>query len=155
MGYYVRAFCSSEQIPSIKELLDWSKSQIATVSISGDADSRNWSQIEIYYKKNKSPFLSEIIQEEGDSECLMETEIEEFQEFLSEIADSSGKSKVLKHLKETKYIVVNQIPTSDFDDDGYEALGVYLQYFIKHCGGMVQADSEGFYEGNELIVELD
>ena len=159
MGYYVRAFCTSEHIPSIKELLEWAESQgcLLFVPDGTDLEARDWDQLDIYYKKEKLPFLSEINRYQDDAECLMRTEIEEFKEFLSEVRSflNFGKTKVINHLNKAKYIVANQIPTSDFDDDGYNALGVYLQYFVKYCGGMVQADGEGFYEGNKLIVKLD
>jgi hypothetical protein len=43
----------------------------------------------------------------------------------------------------------------DIDDDGYDANGEFLRYFVDHCGGMIQADSEGFYEGSTIVVELE
>jgi hypothetical protein len=43
----------------------------------------------------------------------------------------------------------------DIDDDGYTAAGVFLSYFVDHCGGLIQADGEGFYERERLLVELD
>ncbi len=48
-----------------------------------------------------------------------------------------------------------ELATSDIDDDGYDALGNLLAYFVENNGGMIQADGEGFYEGDRLIVELE
>jgi hypothetical protein len=81
-------------------------------------------------------------------------EIEEFLEFLEDAPDSTAKEKVLQHLRETKAIVATQL-LGDVDDDDYAAAGTFLNFFVEHCGGMIQADAEGFYEGDELIVELE
>lgn len=61
---------------------------------------------------------------------------------------------MLRHLGQTRFTVACQLPTSDIDDDGYDAVGAFLEYFVTHSGGMIQADGEGFYRGNRLIVEL-
>jgi len=31
----------------------------------------------------------------------------------------------------------------------------FPDYFVQHNGGMIQADGEGFYEGNKVIVALE
>lgn len=162
MGYCVRAFCTFERVPTIKEILDWVKTQGYELEVApdfkdSDLNTDKWEQIGIIYKKGKLPFLSEVNVDDGSVDCLIKDEIEEFKEFLEEVNGllNWNKKKVLKHLSETKYIIANQIPTSDFDDDGYNANGEFLNYFVKYCGGMIQADGEGFYEGNKLIVKLD
>lgn len=55
----------------------------------------------------------------------------------------------------TRFTVAAQLATSDIDDDGYNALGYMLRYFVEHNGGMIQADGEGFYDGDEVIVALE
>ncbi|MGY3317308.1 hypothetical protein ACVWZ7_000411 [Arthrobacter sp. TE12232] len=35
------------------------------------------------------------------------------------------------------------------------ALGDILRYLIDNNGAMIQADGEGFYEGEKIIVALD
>jgi hypothetical protein len=42
----------------------------------------------------------------------------------------------------------------DIDDDGYNAVATFLRYFVEYCGAMIQADGEGFYEGDRVLVEL-
>jgi len=46
------------------------------------------------------------------------------------------------------------LPTSDIDEDGYTALGHVLTYFVNNNAAIIQADGEGFYEGEKVIVEL-
>jgi hypothetical protein len=43
---------------------------------------------------------------------------------------------------------------SDIDDDGFEANGQLLDYFVDKHEGIIQADGEGFYDGRNLAVEL-
>ena len=159
MGYYTRAFCTSEKVPTIKELIEWAETKGIKLFTSDEIDleTRDWDDVAIYYRKDKLPILSEINHEEDDEACLMKNEIEEFKEFLSDVKGflNPSKSKVIEHLGKTRFIVANQLPTSDIEDDGFDANGIVLQYFEKHCGGMIQIDGEGFYEGNKLIIRLE
>ena len=59
----------------------------------------------------------------------------------------------LATLRASRTIVTAQL-LSDIDNIGYYAVGVFLGFFVEHCDGMVQADGEGFYEGDRPIVEL-
>ena len=65
-----------------------------------------------------------------------------------------AKCRVIKHLKNTKFIVASQL-LGDIDDDGYDANGTFLTYFVEYCGGMIHADLEGFYDGDKVILKID
>jgi hypothetical protein len=60
----------------------------------------------------------------------------------------------LEHLAATAFVIACQLPSSDIEDDGYNVNGHFLTFFVEHCGGMIQADGEGFYEGDKLILLL-
>ena len=121
MGYYIRAFCASDKIPALKEILEWARAQGYELQIDpsfkDDLNSDKWEQAGIIYKNGKQPFLAEINTDNGSDDCLMKDEINEFKEFLAEIKGlfNFNKKKVLKHLNATKYIVATQIPINDFD----------------------------------------
>ncbi|OGH80330.1 MAG: hypothetical protein A3I29_04600 [Candidatus Magasanikbacteria bacterium RIFCSPLOWO2_02_FULL_44_11] len=160
MAYYIRAFCTSNDLPPLNAVVDYIQNQGVTVNIhedfkDGDPASKNWEEVGLVYKKDKLPFLVEVNRDDGSNNCLYREEINEFKMLLQEINDSPEKKKILEHLSNSKYIIASQIPTADFDDDGYNANGFFLEYFVKNCGGMIQADGEGFYEGHNLIVELE
>lgn len=116
---------------------------------SADLDAPGWEQAEIVYKSDRQPFVAEL----NTGELLRE-ELEEFFEFLEDVADSPEKQKVLDHLEQSKAVVAAQL-LGDVDDDGYTAAGTFLTYFVEHAGGLIQADGEGFYEGDRLIVEVE
>jgi hypothetical protein len=150
MGYYLRAFCTSPDIPPLRPVFEWAESQgVRFASPSADLDASGWQQAEVVYKSDRQPFVAET-----DADQLLREEIEEYLEFLDDVDESSDKQKVVDHLGQTKAVVAAQL-LGDVDDDGYTAAGTFLTYFVKHCGGMIQADGEGFYEGDRLIVELD
>jgi hypothetical protein len=160
MGYYLRAFCTKPTVPPLADVIGWTRKKGCPVQIDPEAveegpDAANWltQQVPVRYKQGNNPFLVQVDRKGGeDSGC--ETEIGEFLEFLEDVDDSRAKNKVIKHLNSTRFTVACQLLTSDIDDDGYNAVGWFMAYFPKHCGGMVQADGEGFYKGNKLIVEL-
>ena len=123
MGYYTRVFCKSKSRPSVKQILD--KLNLVGHAVNSNLDANelkleNWNHFELIYKKGKLPILVELNQI-GHSDGLAEEEIEEFQESIGKpgIFDSI-KKKVLKHLEKTEFILCNQLPISDIDDNGYD-----------------------------------
>src|ERR687888_98337 len=107
MGYYLRASCTSEDLPPLGRVLEWAAAQGVSLALEGLSpgllDSAGWREAELRYKPGRQPLVVDV---------------------------------------------------SRAGDDGYDAVGVFLGFFVEHCGGMVQADAEGFYEGGQLIVEL-
>ena len=156
MGYYLRTFCKSEDLPPLGRVFDWAAAQGVSLELEnepnpGALDSAGWRGAEIRYKPGKQPLVVDVSRA-GDSGVLFE-EVEEFIGFLEEVVESAAKSKVLAHLRESRAVVSVQL-LSDIDDDGYHAVEVFLGFFVEHGDGMIQADGEGFYEGDRTIVEL-
>jgi hypothetical protein len=60
---------------------------------------------------------------------------------------------VSSHLDRTQAIVAVRVLASDFER-GLEAAWAVLDYYAQRDGVLFQADGEGFYEGEELIVAL-
>jgi len=159
MGYYVRVFCKAEKVPSVKDILGWLKGRGCRYSIEintpeVDRDSCEWKQLSLEYKEGKLPILVECWRDDGTESCAMHGEIDEFLESVGKAGLSLAKRRVVKHLKGTRFTIACQLPVSDIDDDGYDANGEFLRYFLENCEGMIQADGEGFYEGERLIVKI-
>lgn len=121
--------------------------------MSPELDSDPWREAEIRYKPDKQPLVVDVSRADSDGELFSE-EVEEFVEFLDDVDESAEKHRVLTHLRDSRAVVGAQL-LNDIDDDGYNSVGVFLGFFVEHCGGMIQADSEGFYDGDRLIVELE
>jgi hypothetical protein len=156
MGYYVRAFCTSPELPPLRTVLEWVKSggvslELGTENVAVNLDSPDWREAELRYKVGNQSIVVDVTR---SSDELLSDEIEEFVEFLEDVPESVEKQKVVKQLRQTKAIVATQL-LGDVDDDGYTAAGTFISFFVEHCGGMIQADGEGFYDGDDVIVALE
>ena len=156
MSYYLRAFCATDTLPSLRAVIEQTAARGITLAVDpeppAELDDERWSQAAIQYKAERSPVLVEVNRaEDGD---LLAEEIEEFVELLADAADSAAKDRVVAHVRGTRAIVAARLP-GDVDDDGYRAVTALLDVFVDRCGALVQADGEGFYEGDRLIVEVD
>jgi hypothetical protein len=172
MGYYVRAFCTDSNIPDLATIQAWLRKRGSPAVIDDpnhaveaaeagelrpailDLATSDWEQVAIAYRAGKLPILAECNRDDGTDESLMREEIAEFVDVIGEPGRSAAKKRVLEHLAATKFVVACQLPTSDLEDDGLDANGEFLNFFVEHCGGMIQADGEGFYDNDEVIVAL-
>lgn len=159
---YLRVFCTGETVPTLDEILRWTKLQGHNLRIDksfseeADTSSRSWESTAILDEDGRRAFICEVNKDNGE-ESVMREEVEEFKELLKEVEQFPFEdiAKVLKHLNETKFIVVAQPLSEDTDETGDSAISVFLQYFVVNSGGMVHEDGEGFYEGDKVIVGLE
>lgn len=161
MGYYMRAFCTEPEVPTIRDVLDYLSSEWEVVLTPeaeyADAqvmDDAEWKQFAFLYKAGKRGILVECNRHDGTADCLAASEVSEFLDLIGPPEDSAAKQRVIEHLKNTQFIIACQLPTSDIDDDGYAANNEFLTYFEDLCDGMVQADGEGFYADANLLVPI-
>lgn len=156
MGYYVRAFCASDAVPTVNAVLDDLRGQGLQVTAEGvdtaQLDSPEWTEFELSYKPGNLPIPVECNRNSGE-DSLASEEVSEFLEELEELDDSPSKARVTEHLKSTRFIITCQL-LSDVADGGYETNSAFLDYFVRNCGGMVYADLEGFYDGEEMLLPM-
>jgi len=152
MGYYTRVFCKSEQSPAFRELQSYLTTCNPAYRLEGETDDNGtwWTNMELHYKEGKHPIPVELnwCDEEGS------VGKEELAEFIEEIGSpglSLKKRKVIKHLKQTKYIICNQL-LSDLDDDGFLANDKLMELFVSKYEGMIHAENEGFYNHDHTIL---
>ena len=158
MPYYVRVFCKSNKIPTVDEVFNFANSQsynfkLEVVENTLDETETNWTSFEMKYKDDKGPIVVELSMVDDKDEIGKE-EIKEFLEEIGSPGLSLKKRKVINHLKGTKYIVANQL-LGDIDDDGYDANGEFLKFFVDNFEGMQHADGEGFYDKDMTILVAD
>ena len=154
MGYHVRAFCTATETPTIntirRSLRELGFDFTPQVDDSSELDSLAWQGFDLIYKVEKGPIVVECNRDDGD-ESLAKAECEEFFHEVANLDDTPAKIEVMEHLRKTRFIICCQL-LSDIDDDGFEANGQFLGYFVDHCGGMIYADGEGFYEHMDLTT---
>ena len=157
MPYYVRCFCTSTEVPTINTVLaalrDRGFDLTAQVEDQTALDSPHWNEFELTYKPGRKPILVECNRDDGeDSLCR-----EECDEFIDDFLGPAGlpaRDRVAAHLRATRFTIACHL-LMDIDDAGYAANGEFLHYFVMHCGGMVQADGEGFYDGAEQVFPTE
>jgi hypothetical protein len=160
MGYYVRAFCTAPEPPTVRTVLDalasWGVVLTPESAYSGPdiLDAADWERFEFLYKAGKQSIVAECNRHDGTPDCLAAREVEEFIEMIGPVGRSKAKRRVVDHLKATRFVIACQLPSSDIDDDGFAANDEFLTYFEDMCGGMVQADGEGFYSDDKLLVAV-
>ena len=158
MGYYMRVFCTSGDVPGLRDVVDYVRDHGSPVELDPDSgptdlDDPAWHEAGLRYKTGNLPILIEANRNDAE-DSLAHEEIAEFFEFLEDVRKGKGRTRVEDHLRSTRFIVAAQLG-SDMDDDGYDANGWFLQYFVERHGGMVQADADGFYVGSKRIVALE
>lgn len=158
MGYYVRCFCTGTRVPTLREALaavarDYPQLEVGSGSAPVDLDTPAWRSALLRYKSGKAPIDVDLNRVDGE-DTMPADEIAEFIEMVEAEDESTAQKQVLDHLRKTTFTVACQLPTSDIDDDGYNANALFLQHFVDHCAGMIQADGEGFYEGDRVVLQL-
>lgn len=145
MGYYTRVFCRRDRFPTFSEIQGYMRSLSPIYRLEGEVDDNgnDWTNLEIYYKEGKHHIPVELNWCDEDASIGKE----ELAEFIDEIGPpglSIKKWKVIMRLKKTKFIICNQL-LSDLDEDGFQANGRFLQFFVEKYQGMVHAENEGFF----------
>jgi len=154
MGYYVRAFCTSETIPSLAQVEQELKAAWPAMRFETEDDRHAvpWEGVEFYYSDAAQPILVELNVNDAPDSMAAE-EAQEFIDDLEDVEDEAAKAKVVQHLQATRYVVCCQF-LGDVPDEGFEANEKLLDIFVAKYGGMVQADGEGFYEGSDLLIDM-
>ena len=158
MGYFTRVFCTSKKKPKISGIIERLKSNGFNINVNlkeSELNKKDWTNFELIYDPEQLPLLVELNQK-GTSGGLVEEEIEEFLEFIGKpTLFELKKKKVINHLKLTEYIICIQLPINDIVGQGYNVNGELMKYIELNFSGMIQADNEGFYAKNNLILELE
>lgn len=159
MGYYLRTFCTAASVPKLRAVVDFVSERgyplvIPTDYGVVDLNTTDWQQAEFTCERDRSRFVAETARDDGGPECLFGQEVAEFAAMISELRARAAKP-ILRHLRSSKYVVSTQIL---FDESGHfevDAANVFLSYFEERCGGLLQADGEGFYRRGKLVLALE
>ena len=157
MGYYLRAFCLSDELPPLCAAFEAAAEEGVELRLARDHDAvdveaADWGQAAIIYAGGRRPFLAEM-HRAAEADGLVAEEVEEFSALLDGVPDTPEKARVLDQLTRTRAVVATQLLGDP--DPALTPAATFLAFFVNHCGGLVQADGVGFFEGDELIVEVD
>jgi hypothetical protein len=153
MSYWVRAFCTSETVPTIRDLLTWLRDEAGCEADAPGArpaalDSPAWRSFELVYDPAKESVLVECRRRTGPrSACARE--VKEELEALEGVEDSDARTRVADCLGRTRFVVCCRV---DRDPGHAEAFNVraVLDYFVDHCGAVLEVEDQGFYACSDL-----
>jgi hypothetical protein len=154
MSYRVRAFCTTEAVPTIRSLLTWLRDEagFTAADVPGERpkalDSAAWKSFELVYDPDKESLLVECDRDAGPR-SLCAREVRGELESLEGVKDSEARRRVADCLGRTRFVVCCRV---DGDDDHGEAFTVrsILDYFVDHCGAILDVEYEGFYSCSDL-----
>lgn len=152
---YVRVFCTNEEIPTIDDVLNFVASKGVQLKV------KPWSEIDsvatpstftyLSYEDDQPAFIAQLI---STTKLNSEDELGDFIDIIEDTAKGiSGQQKVLQHLKATKYYVSILLST-DLEEKDFQTIAYFLSYFTAFCGGMIQNDAEGFYDGRKILLKF-
>lgn len=143
MGYLIRFFTTSPLMSMIPIQAQMYQAGFMVKPAGTNA-------LDIYYDNNFSPLtadLAEALKEDAKSD------IAAFIEAVSEYSDHPAQNMILNTLTHTQAIIAIGIP-DDFPDSHQDSLNDLLMLVADLAEGLFHVESEGFYDGAELIFEL-
>jgi hypothetical protein len=156
MGYYVRALLTEWHERPLRELIDHSRAYGHELRPERPdetpLDDPSWRDADLLGPGAQSPIEVEVAVDDGAPDGMVPSEVQELGDELEE-ADGPPEAiaRVRDHLSRTKAIVAVRILASD-SDLGAESAAAVLHYYAQREGVLFQADDDGFYDGDELIV---
>jgi hypothetical protein len=152
VGYYMRALLAEWEPRPLSDLIAFSREYGHELRVEGAAvDDAAWRDADVYGPESESPVELEVALDEGE-DSLLRGEVEEFREALEYAeGEPAAIGRVAEHLERTRAIVAVRVLASD-SERGMEAAWAILAYYAQRDGVLFQADAEGFYDGEDLIV---
>jgi hypothetical protein len=153
MSYSVTAFCTADAVPTIRSLLRWLREEAGyDAEVLGEPpaalDSPKWKSFELVYDPDKESVLVECHRNTG-VRSLCAREVKGELESLEGVDDSEAKRRVIDCLTRTRFLICCRV---DRDPDHEDSLNVrsVLDYFVDHCGALLDVEDEGFYSCSDL-----
>lgn len=156
---YSRVFCSREDPPPLRLLLDYlkSKGQVPLIPKMDSAALNDWAwvRISLGYSRERKPVQLFCIRDRGTYKDVYERERNYFLDQLS-VFDHVEGQVVREIVTKARFIVTTRMVQGDITEEGYDFNGWILEFFQENCDGVVQMDGKGFFSPKgELIVEME
>jgi hypothetical protein len=149
MAYWVRALCTTDSVPSIQTFLIWLRTEagLAGADAPGEGPkaltSARWKSFELAYDPAKESLLVECDRNTGPR-SLCARELRGALESLEGVKDSKAKRRVAEHLGRTRFVVCCTV-SGDYDHREAFAVRSLLDFFVDHCGAILETEDEGFH----------
>ncbi len=156
---YSRVFCTREESPPLRLLLDFlkSKNQIPLIpKMDQEAlEDWDWVHVSLGYSREKKPIRLFCIRNQGTYQDVFEGEKTSFTNRLT-VFDDVEAQIAREFISKSHFIATTQLAKMDITEEGYDFNGWILEFFQENCNGIVQIDGQGFYSPKgELVVDME
>jgi len=150
MGYYMRFIVTDDKEISLSKINSGLKKIDAAYSIEFDNDVDDAG--DLTYNGD----IYGALEINRPSDGLFDEEIDELNEFLEDSEDER-KSEVLQVLNDAKVIVALQVLQQGrtTDEETLVKIDLLWEWLFANYKGMMQADAEGYYDAQGLVIEVD
>ena len=153
MSYWVRAFCTTETVPTIHGFLTWLRDKArynASVPHERPAALKTlkWKSFELVYDPDRNSILVECNRNTGDR-SLCAREVQEQLDALEGVEDSEAKARVAECLTRTRFIICCRVDRDPNHEEAFNVRGA-LDYFVDQCGALLEVEDEGFYSCSDM-----
>jgi hypothetical protein len=155
---YCRVFCSREDAPPLRLLLDFLKAQgqIPLIPKLDPAalDDWAWLHVSLGYSRERKPIQLFCVRDRGSYRDAYDEEKAYFLDRLS-VYDDVEAQLCREHVTRARFIATTRLVKGDITEDGYDFNGWVLEFFQEQCNGIVQMDGQGFFSPKgDLIVDM-
>jgi len=159
MADQVSVFCRDEPPPSLSEILDFLSEEGFDVSLDNEeevdegevnAEDPSWAEGYLIYSNENEPM---------QLECLVDGESDEFVELRDELiealddAEGSGKNRALRHLRASAF-AIRMTLVDGGSEEAKSMQNALINYLASHHEGIAYLEGEGYYLGDELVLDL-
>jgi hypothetical protein len=155
MGYYIRVLALQNEGPPVSALEKLLKRAGLSCSIEIDAIEESWKQITVL--RDNGETVTVIERSPVAPNSLGSAEIGEFIDGLADARPTSAADWLRSFLPTVKAVFAFQILNgARKDDDGWAMVHTVQNAIWGHCGGILQADGEGFsnLEGLHILSKV-
>lgn len=139
----MRFFIEGDQVPQDEDL----------EALFGDAGAGCKYADGIVYRGDEDLAVVEVNRR---GEELFDDELAEFRDAVAELPDGPGKARVARCLDAAGAVVAVQVLFGEGDEEAtLAALDPLWDALFARYGGLLQADADGFYEGDRQVLELE
>jgi hypothetical protein len=150
MAFWVSAYCTADTVPTIRSLVTWLRKEggykKAEARFEGpdEPDSPDWESFELVYNPRKKSIQVECNRNTGeDSLCAGQAQGE--LDSLEDLEPSEAKERVADCLRKTRFIICCTVMMGDHGHKESFNVRKILDYFVDHCGAILDVEDEGFY----------
>ena len=150
MGYYMRFVVADDKNISLSVINSGLKEKDAAYSVVFDDDADDAGD----FTHNGDIYGALEINRPGDG--LFDEEIDELKEFLED-AEGERKPEVLQVLNDAKVIVALQVLQQGrtTGEETFERIDPLWEWLFANYKGLMQADAEGYYDAQGLVLEVE